>query len=121
MPDVTLTIPGRLPGLNEMIGATNRNRFVGNALKKKFTALCAEYAQLLPQFNKPINISISWIEPNARRDIDNVAAGIKYILDGMVLANKLPNDTRHWVRNIAHSFPEPDKENPRIVISIKGQ
>jgi Holliday junction resolvase RusA-like endonuclease len=118
VPLTSFIIEGRLPGLNEMLAAANRNRFVGSKLKKEWTETCAQYAFVLKKFESPIFLNISWIEPNAKRDIDNVAAGIKYILDGLVLAGKIKNDTREWVRRINHYFPPPDKENPRIIISI---
>lgn len=114
------TIKGRLPGLNEIIAATNRNRFVGASLKKQATTLCAQYAQLarLPKITRPVEISVNWIEPNARRDLDNISGGTKFILDGLVMIGVLQNDTRKWVRAISHKFPEPDKKNPRIEVTL---
>lgn len=111
------TIQGRLLGLNDM---THQNRFSYGAKKKAETQRCA-WATVgrIPQITQPIEIEIWWYEQNEKRDIDNVAAGIKFILDGLVVSGKLPNDTRKWVKGIKHHFPI-DKENPRIEIVIRS-
>src|SRR5690349_3821365 len=110
------TIEGRLMGLNEM---THKNRFAYGAKKKAETARCAMATiGKLAKITKPICLSIAWYEPNEKRDIDNVAAGVKFILDGLVAAGKLENDTRYWVRGITHHFPPVDRLNPRVEIEI---
>lgn len=113
-------ISGRLPGMNELIHATNIHWAKGNQIKQRETRRCAEsiIAGGIPHLENPIALSISWIEKDKRRDIDNIAAGVKFILDGLVLSNRIPFDTRRWVRGITHSFPEPDKKNPRVEVEI---
>jgi Holliday junction resolvase RusA-like endonuclease len=117
---VKFTIPGRLAGLNDLIGATNNNRYGGNTLKREETERCAMWAiaSKMAPISRAVGLRIVWIEPNRRRDIDNVAAGVKFILDGLVSAGKLPNDGRKWVKSISHEFPEPDKKNPRIEVEV---
>lgn len=115
------TIAGRLPGLNEVIAVAQRNRYGYGAFKKKETARCA-WATVgrIPKITKPIHIEIWWYEPNTRRDIDNICGGgQKFILDGLVEAGKLPNDDQKWVKAISHHFPDPDKKNPRVEVSIE--
>lgn len=114
--EVKFTISGKLMGLNDM---THKNRFAYGAKKKAETSRCA-MATLgkLTKITKPICITVTWYEPNAKRDIDNVAAGVKFILDGLVASGKLENDTRYWVRGITHVFPEIDPRNPRVEIEI---
>lgn len=114
----TFTIHGRLPGANEYIGALSHNRFVGGKMKKDATNFCAQYAMRIRPITEPSAISIRWIEKDCRRDLDNVAFAVKFILDGLVLAGKLPNDTRQWVTAITHSFSLPDKKNPRIEVDL---
>ena len=72
----------------------------------------------VPVFKEPIGIDLYWYEPNWKRDPDNLAAGVKYVLDALVLLNKIPNDTRKWVKSITHHFPDPDPVNPRVVVQI---
>ena len=112
-------IPGRLPGMNEIVNAARHNRFAGAKQKRDETERCALWAMPLKPFNEPVRLSIRWIEPNMRRDVDNISGGIKFILDGLVTAGKLPDDSRKWVKGIAHEFPESDSKNPRIEISLE--
>lgn len=122
----TFVIPGKLPSLNEMIGAASYNRFAYASLKKKATALCAQFVMLgkVPVFEKPIKILISYYEPNARRDLDGVySAGMKFILDALGPlkhggTERIKNDTREWVREISNRSPAIDKSNPRIEVLI---
>jgi Holliday junction resolvase RusA-like endonuclease len=117
---ITFTIPGRLPGMNDFIGAMNNNRWKGADLKRKETRRCAMAVVGLPPIRKPVKLSIEWIERDARRDLDNIAAGgTKVLLDGLVSAGILPDDGRKWVRGISHSFPEPDGRNPRVEVTIE--
>lgn len=113
-------ISGRLDGLNEMINQARANRFGAASKKKKETMRCA-WAVIghgIEPITRPIHLTITWIEPDARRDIDNVAAGAKFILDGLVESGKLPNDGRKWVCGLTHIFPEPDAKNPRVEVEI---
>lgn len=115
------TIPGRLPGLNEIVGAARYNRFAAASQKKKATELCAQHviASRIPAFKGPVALTIDWIEPNNRRDIDNVAAGAKFILDALVSSGRLPNDSRKWVKALTHTFPPADKMNPRVEVALE--
>lgn len=116
------TIQGRLPGLNEMINAARANRYMAASIKKKETQRCAwsVVGSGMKKIDSPIFIDINWYEPNKRRDIDNVAAGAKFILDGLVEAGKLTNDGRKWVVGLVHHFPAPDAKNPRIVVQVRN-
>jgi hypothetical protein len=117
-------ISGRLSSQNEVIRNAAYNRYGGGAQRKKEKERC--YWAVMEQMNgepvrftNPVTIAFTWIEPNAKRDIDNVAAGgTKVICDALVMANVIPNDTREWVRGISHTFPPPDKANPRIEVTV---
>lgn len=114
-------IAGRLPGMNELLGAFRRHHFAGAKLKREATGLCAEWAIAggLPRFEKPVRITVDWHEPNNRRDPDNVQAGIKFILDGLIHANRLPNDGRKWVKSIIHNSHPADPKDPRVEVTLE--
>ena len=113
-------IPGRLPGLNEIIGANRGNRYAGASQKKKETRRCAFeiIRQCSGKFVTPIGISFTWIEDSYKRDPDNICAGQKFILDALVECGRLENDTRKYVKEIRHHFAMPDKQQPRIEVEI---
>ncbi|HEY5234798.1 MAG TPA: RusA family crossover junction endodeoxyribonuclease [Rhabdochlamydiaceae bacterium] len=116
-------IPGRLSGTNDIIRMAAYNRFAGGARRKQEKTACAiqierQNKQRI-EFKNPVLVSFSWIEPNNKRDLDNITGGQKVIFDALVMLGILQNDTREWVRGISHSFPTPDKEKPRIEIEIR--
>lgn len=118
---IRFEIKGRLPGLNEIIDEARRHRFAGAKQKKKETERCAYEiaAQGVGRIRKPVRLHFRWIEPNAKRDLDNIVAGAKFIGDGLVLAGCIPNDTRKWVVGFTHTFPEPCPEDPKIVVIME--
>lgn len=112
-----LFIPHRLAGLNELISAINRNRFIGNKLKQEQTQLVALYAKRLKKLKNPVYLEFVWHEPNSKRDPDNLAAGKKFCLDGLVVAGILPNDTQKWVLGFTDQWILSD--TPGVLITIK--
>ena len=116
---VKLIIPGRLPGLNDMIDAARGNKYEAARQKKENTELVMWYAKKakLPKM-KRVNVSVVWYEPNEKRDPDNVEAGIKFLLDGLVSAGVLANDGRKQIGTIKHDVLV-DKDKPRIEIEIE--
>ena len=115
-----LEIPGRLPGLNEIIAAAKSHYAKYSNEKKEYTEEVAWLAKQarLPRFEKAYLI-ITWFEPNGRRDPDNVMAGQKFILDGLVQAGVLPGDSQKYIQGIYHRF-RVDRKNPRIEVEIRG-
>lgn len=116
----TFTIPGRLPGLNEMINEARSNRYAAARTKREVTEMCAWEAkrQSVPPMTGPIILSVLWVEKDMRRDIDNIAFGCKYLLDSLQLANIIANDGWKQVNGITHRFAV-DSKNPRIVVELQ--
>lgn len=111
-----LFIPQRMAGLNDLIGAINRNRFLGNQLKQNETNLVALYAKGLKPCQYPVYIDFRYYEPNAKRDPDNIAAAKKFILDGLVVAGILPNDTQKWILGFSDTWTVSDTVGVEILI-----
>jgi Holliday junction resolvase RusA-like endonuclease len=113
-------IPGRLPGTNEIIDAAKKGKGKYqpySIMKSEWTHTIAWLAKKLPAYNR-VDITITWYEPNEKRDPDNIMGGQKFILDGLVMAGVIPNDTRKHIRSIKH-IPELDRENPRVEVQIE--
>lgn len=115
-----LEIPGRLPGLNEIIAAAKSHYAKYSTEKKEYTEEVAWLAKKakLPRYEKSYLV-ITWHEPNSRRDPDNVMAGQKFILDGLVQAGVIPDDSQKYILGIYHRFMV-DRKNPRIEVEIRG-
>ena len=115
---VKFTIPGRLPGLNDITDAARRNRYESAKIKKEYTELvawCAKRARL-PHFDR-VDLIVTWYEPNMKRDKDNIMAGQKFILDGLVMVGVLANDGWKQIRDVTHRF-RVDRANPRVEVEL---
>lgn len=114
----SLTIQGRFPSLNEVIEAAKSHYGAYSKMKKELTLSVAWQATHLKPHLQPVSITFTWYEPNARRDIDNVRHGAKYILDGLVEAGVLQGDGQKHVQQLRDFF-YVDKDNPRVLITIE--
>lgn len=117
---IQLTIPGRLPGLNEYINAERTNRHKAAKLKRdtqKRIALEIRSQLRGVRFSGPVFMAYAWIEPDRRRDKDNIAFARKFIQDALVHCGVLQNDGWADVAGFTDSF-SVDKKNPRIEIRI---
>ncbi len=90
-------IPRKLPTMNEIIDAAKTSRYAYARQKEEYTDLVAGTVGLTFRFRKfdikgKVWISITWVEKNMRWDPDNIVAGKKFILDGIVKAGLLKND-----------------------------
>lgn len=112
------TIPGRFPSLNDYIKAERANARYAASMKHDETDRVANAAFGLPHFQCPVIVSFKWVEPNMRRDVDNIAFAHKFILDGLVKAGALKGDSRKYVVGLQDDFSEVDPDNPRVEVMI---
>lgn len=124
---VTVAIPHRFPGINEMIAFAKKGSG-GKAysrMKKKYTSIAFRVFVLSPILFQDAYIKAIWNERTKRRDPDNVMGGIKFILDGMVTSGLLPDDTQKVVKNInqtvLYSTKERKIEEDFIYLQILGK
>lgn len=112
------TIPGELPSMNEIVKASKAHHMAYANMKKDYTALAQMSAGNLPEM-KRVDVVVTWYCKNKRKDPDNVAAGSKFVLDGLVKAGKIPDDGWDEIRSLCHQF-DIDKNNPRVEVAIYG-
>lgn len=116
-----LTIPGTLPGLNDYIGALDKSRHAGAALKKtaqRKVEICARTQLRKFRPNGPVWMKYIWYERNRRRDKDNTSSfGRKVIQDALVKARILENDGWAQIEGFSDEF-RVDAKHPRIEIEI---
>lgn len=96
---MTTFIPVKFPSLNDYVNAERSNRFMGAKMKKYYTDYVTQLLleESWESFDKPVAISFEWYEANQKRDPDNIIFAKKFILDGMVKAGLIPNDTQKYV------------------------
>lgn len=96
------TIPLKLPSLNEVIGVNRGNKYVGAKMKRDIQADIGWIikAACLRPCTKPVEIYLTFFEANRRRDVDNIISSTKFILDALVDAKILPDDSQKWVEQI---------------------
>lgn len=103
--DNELIIPIPLITLNQYIFIERGNKFNAAKKKKELTAKVAQYAKSLNiDFNGLYDLEITWTTPNNKTDADNTYFAQKFILDGIVAAGKLKDDTRKHIRHISHKI-----------------
>lgn len=101
--NMLLVYHGKLPSLNEVINRNRANKYAGAQLKALLTQQMAWTFKIQGKpITDPCCILISFYEPNKRRDIDNIHASTKFILDALVMAGILKNDTQRYVTDVAH-------------------
>lgn len=97
-----IKIPFRLPGLNEYIRVCRENRF--QAAKWKEDVENGIMWHLKGKVTEPSHVTFVWLEPNRRRDKDNVAFAKKFILDALQKKGVLPNDNNKWITGFTDEF-----------------
>jgi hypothetical protein len=73
----------------------------------------------LEQAQNPVIVVFSWVEPNWKKDADNIAFAKKFILDALVSQKILKNDSRkNHVAGFFDMFPPPNKKGAFIVVDL---
>jgi len=117
---IQFTIPGTLPDLNEIIDVAKKKagKYAAYRELKKNCDIIVKAS--CPNVNYMISyidhIDILWISPNARKDKDNIRAGIKFIQDGMQ-GKILTRDGYNNIGSYSDDF-KVDRSNPRIVVTL---
>ncbi len=100
-----------IPGFNEIIQAaksfgSHRGNYNGYAkMKRKWdTILCKEIIDAKISPIDKIFIHMLWCEKNKRRDPDNTAAFIKFILDALQKTGIIKNDNLDYVSGWKNNF-----------------
>lgn len=118
----TFEIPGRLIGLNEYVDMCRRNRYGAAKAKREnqhLVCLAIKKHKML-RFKNKVSIQFVWIEPNMKRDKDNISFAKKFILDALVEMQIIPNDNWKWINNLSDKFAV-NRKNPRIVVTLDDE
>lgn len=117
-----IVIPGRLPGMNEAFEAARTNRHIEAKTRhdfENFIILCAKRCLNGWKPTGPVVLHYTFVEPNRRRDKDNVAGyAMKLIQDSLVKAGYLRGDGWKYIENFTFSWAV-DKSRPRVEVDIE--
>lgn len=117
-----LIIPGTLNNLNDYIAAERENRHKGAKMKAdngKYVDAAIRQCMRGVKIEAPVFMEYTWVEPNKRRDLDNISSfGRKVIQDALVCAGTLKDDGWKYIVGFSDRF-EVDKKNPRIEVLIR--
>lgn len=114
-----LVYEGRLPGINELVGANRNSPYGGAKMKRKYQKrLVAAWweAGKFP-FPNHVTVRVRFYERDQRRDDDNVFGGLKFVMDALQEIGVIVNDSPKY----CHVLPERfvDKKEPRIEVEIR--
>lgn len=114
-----LEIKMSLPSMNEIINLSKQHWSQYASPKKGYDAIIAAFArqQLKPIDKYPISVEFHWYAKDGRTDADNLSAGKKFILDGLVKAGILKGDNYKYFSEFRDLF-FIDKENPRVEVIL---
>lgn len=117
----TFEIPGRLPGQNEYDKANRSSPYIGAKLKRDTQDLIgwAIKGSKIEPMHGEVNIHVTYIEPNTRRDKDNIHCSIKFILDALVEQKILVDDSWTYIGTLSYSY-KVNKSNPRVIVELEN-
>ena len=117
----TTFIPFLLPGLNDIIKSakSRRGNWSGYAAQKK--EVQEQIHPFLTKFKpceKPVYVTFVWVEKHRKRDLDNIAAGKKFIFDALVKQKILKNDGWKHVKGWTDEF-NVSKDSPGVFVILQ--
>ena len=119
-----VTVEGRLTSLNEYVRAERASRYKAASVKRAETRRVrdAAVAQGAPSFDpsRPVTVTTTFYEPDMRRDADNVGFARKFVLDGLVAAGVIADDSRRHVPRCPDRVLT-DRERPRVEVAVSDE
>lgn len=105
-----LILKQKFPGLNDYTKANRGNKYSGNELKQTYTdyVIWECKSQKIKPIDGKAKINFTWHEQNGKRDPDNICFAKKFILDGLVKAGALKNDTQKYIKGFTDEFKRSD-------------
>lgn len=120
MKKTKIEIPMKLPSINEYIAACKIQKGKwnkGNQMKQDNQKQMIPFFKDLKNFDKRVKVDFTWVEKDRKRDLDNVCWAKKFILDALVQAKKIPDDSQKYVGDFADHF-KLGKEY-KVIVKIK--
>jgi len=108
----------KFESLNNYINKCRTNYYMANKIKQQETDISMMYfARISKIENYPIELIFNWHMKSKIADLDGRFA--KNIIDGLVKANKIPDDNVKYIQKITHNYIEDEKDYVEIKIIEK--
>lgn len=109
------------PSLNKLINTARSNRYAANTEKQKWTKKakqCCEEQGVVP-FSTKVWLSVEITYSTTASDFDNLIACLKPILDGMVKAGVLEDDSLKYIESSVYfKFTKTKRNNQYVNITV---
>lgn len=113
-------IKQRLPGQNKIIEKAKQAPEVYSSFKKEHTQIVADYIGLAGiEPVEALALTVIFCEKNRHRDPDNIMAGVKFILDGLVLAGIIKDDRWRHVWAVESRVVKAPASMVRVAIEAR--
>ena len=94
----------------------NKTRYKGNSVKQQDTNVVMWSLMNKAPIKTPCKLKFTWLIKNKKTDPDNIAFSKKSVLDGMVKAHIIPDDTHKYIIGFVDEFEISDKVGVRIEV-----
>jgi len=115
---VKIILPGEFTSLNEYISAERTNRFMAAKIKREETDRVVWECRIqeIDLTDTASYFIFHWYVKNKKKDPDNIAFSRKFLMDGLVKAGVIVNDTQEYVKGFVDLFTV-DASNPRVEVT----
>lgn len=116
------TVHAKLPSLNDVIDKDRTCRYAGASYRREVEKLIARYIvkSLESGELRPVStqcaVHFLWHEKNSRRNVDDIQSAQKFILDAMVRCGIIPDDSRKYVTQTAHTVIDSVEYGVDVII-----
>ena len=117
----TIILKGDWPAVNTSLNNAKRHWSLYAKEKRDWThRVWAEAkAGKLRAHTPPVRLQFHWYMKDLRRDPDNLrGVATKYVLDGLVQAGVIPDDSPKYIAGFTDVFVL-DRKNPRIEVTLE--
>lgn len=109
------------PTLNKIICNARRSKYASSSEKKKWTQDIAILSSELKPYNDMVWLKFEWKVFNQKRDPDNIAAAAKFILDGLVAAGVIQDDSLKYIGSpVLHYYSKAKKGDDGCILSLSS-
>ena len=125
--EICFFVPVKFPSMNELVAKSRSNPYAGSAQKRHYSGLAESYARHAADEtgweapDGPVEVRLTWVESDHRRDQDNITSAQKFLLDGLVEAGVIRDDSQRYVPQPSVNRIATDKDNPGVWVHIRRQ